>query len=133
MKNEIIKANGVTLFERVVSILEQARSNVVKAVNNNMVIAYWLIGQEIVEEIQGGDKRAEYGKKIIKELARQLNKKYGKGFSVTNLWYFRQFYSIYPSKEKIPHTMCGELENKRKPHTQTNNYILINSEIWEQI
>ena len=32
------------LFGRVVSILEQARSNVVRAVNSNMVLAYWLIG-----------------------------------------------------------------------------------------
>lgn len=44
--NEIIKAGGNTLFERIVSILEQARSNVIKAVNSNMVIAYWLIGRE---------------------------------------------------------------------------------------
>ena len=40
------------LFTRVVSILEKARSNVVRAVNNNMVIAYWLIGREIVQAIQ---------------------------------------------------------------------------------
>ena len=46
------------LFTRVVSILEEARSNVVRAVNNNMVIAYWLIGREIVQAIQGGEKRA---------------------------------------------------------------------------
>jgi len=39
---------GGEIFERVVSILEQARANVVRSVNNNMVIAYWLIGREIV-------------------------------------------------------------------------------------
>ncbi len=50
------------LFERIVSILEQARNNVVRAVNANMVISYWLIGREIVQEIQGGVERAEYGK-----------------------------------------------------------------------
>jgi hypothetical protein len=47
------------LFNRVVSILEHARSNVVRAVNNNMVIAYWLIGREILHEIQDGTKRAK--------------------------------------------------------------------------
>jgi hypothetical protein len=50
------------LFDRVVSILEQARSNVVRAVNSNMVAAYWLIGREIVEELQEGEKRTGYGK-----------------------------------------------------------------------
>ncbi len=59
---KLIKIDEHTLFDRVVSILEEARSNVVRAVNSNMVMAYWLIGREIVEEIQGGDKRAEYGK-----------------------------------------------------------------------
>ena len=55
------------LFDKIVSILEQARSNVVRVVNNNMVIAYWLIGKSLVEELQGGEERAEYGKKIIEE------------------------------------------------------------------
>lgn len=37
------------LFDRVASILDQARANVVRSVNNQMVIACWLIGREIVE------------------------------------------------------------------------------------
>jgi hypothetical protein len=64
------------VFDRVVSILEEARSNVVRAVNSNMVTAYWLIGREIVEEIQGGEDRAEYGKKVVEELSEKLTKKY---------------------------------------------------------
>jgi hypothetical protein len=57
------------LFERVVSVLEQARSNVVRAVNSEMIIAYWLIGREIVQEIQSGEKRAE--KELEEELKRE--------------------------------------------------------------
>ena len=68
-----MRPEGHDLFDRVVSILEQARANVVRSVNNNMVIAYWLIGREIVQEIQGGDERAEYGKQIIKELSAQAD------------------------------------------------------------
>ena len=64
------------VFERVAAILEQARSNVVRAVNNNMIVAYWLIGREIVQEIQGGDERAEYGKQVLEDLSRRLNKRY---------------------------------------------------------
>ena len=52
------------LLRRVVSILEQARQNVVRSVNSNMVVAYWLIGREIVEGVQEGEERAEYGKKV---------------------------------------------------------------------
>jgi hypothetical protein len=98
------------LFDRVVSILEQARANVVRAVNNSMVIAYWLIGREIVQEIQGGEGRAEYGKQVIEQLSVQLKGKYGRGFSVTNLRYFRTFYTIYSDRvPEIRQIGSGEL------------------------
>ncbi len=86
------------LFGRIVSILEQARGNVVRAVNSNMVLAYWLIGREIVEVLQGGAERADYGKQILAELSRQLTERYGKGFSVTSLKYFRTFYQVYADR-----------------------------------
>lgn len=101
------------LFKRVVSILKEARSNVVRSVNSNMVLAYWLIGREIVQEIQSGEERAEYGKQIIIDLSRELTKKYGKGFSVQALWSFRQFYQIYDDKIEIlcpPGRELGEVE-----------------------
>ena len=79
------------LFGRVVSILEQARGNVVRAVNTNMVLAYWLIGREIVQELQGGEERAEYGKKVVDALSAGLTQRYGNGFSPTTLQYFRKF------------------------------------------
>jgi len=86
------------LFDRVTAILEQARSNVVRAVNSNMVLAYWLIGREIFEEVQGGESRAEYGEKILEKLSLQLSQKYGTGFSVANLKNFRQFYQVYSER-----------------------------------
>ncbi|MBF0121238.1 MAG: DUF1016 family protein [Desulfobacterales bacterium] len=86
------------LFDRVAAILDQARDSVVRAVNQPMVIAYWLIGREIVQELQGGADRADYGKQIIENLSKQLTKKYGQGFSVTNLKYFRTFYLIYSDR-----------------------------------
>ena len=39
----------MALFERVATILDQARGAVVRSVNNHMVLAYWHIGREIVE------------------------------------------------------------------------------------
>ncbi|MDF7798172.1 PDDEXK nuclease domain-containing protein [Pontiellaceae bacterium B1224] len=113
-KHELIEPNqeGV-LFDRVVSILEQARGNVVRAVNSNMVLAYWLIGREIVKEIQGGEERAEYGKQVLLELSANLNQRYGKGFSVPNLQNFRKFYHAFESRLGIwypPGTKFPEAE-----------------------
>jgi predicted nuclease of restriction endonuclease-like (RecB) superfamily len=105
------------LFDRVVSILEQARANVVRAVNSHMVIAYWLIGREIVQALQGGDERAEYGKEVVKQLSVRLTGKYGKGFSTTNLWYFRQFYFVFSARHpEIRHKPCGESGLDKKLH-----------------
>ncbi len=89
------------LFDRVVSILEQARGNVVRAVNTNMVVAYWLIGQEIVEEIQRGKGWAKYGERVVEHLSLRLTERYGKGFSKQVLWSFRQFYLTYQDRVKI--------------------------------
>lgn len=86
------------LFGRVVSILEQARGNVVRAVNTNMVLAYWLIGREIVQELQGGEERAGYGKQVLETLSGHLAQRYGHGFSVPNLQNFRKFYLAYSAR-----------------------------------
>ena len=95
MKSEVsISVRGNDLMDRVISILEQARANVVRAVNSNMVIAYWLIGREIVEELQRGEDRAEYGKQVVGNLSKQLTQRYSSGYSVTTLQYFRKFYQV---------------------------------------
>ena len=96
-KNEIMKVQE-SLFDRIVSILEHARTNVVRSVNSNSVLAYWLIGREIVEELQRGEARAEYGQQIMEKLSAQLNKRFGKGYSVANLKNFRQFYQVFPER-----------------------------------
>ncbi len=98
MKNAPDKLNS--LFDRIVSILEEARSNVVRSVNTNMVLAYWLIGREIVQELQRGEERAEYGKRILADLSSRLKKRYGSGYSLTNLKYFRTFYQVY--QDRLP-------------------------------
>ena len=100
MTGEIIPS---IIFDRVVSILEQARGNIVRAVNSQTVTAYWLIGREIVQELQEGEDRADYGRRLLGELSIRLEKRYGKGFSVTNLQYFRKFYLVYPERLAIQH------------------------------
>ena len=97
------------LFARVTAILDHARGSVVRSVNSEMLLAYWHIGREIVEALQGGSERAEYGSTLIETLAQQLTRHYGKGFSSTNLRYFRTFYQVYAERTpEIRHMACGE-------------------------
>lgn len=110
-KSKAPVAKPDALFDRIVTILDQARGNVVRSVNTNMVLAYWLIGREIVEEMQGGAERAEYGKEIIENLSKGLTERYGRGFSVTTLQYFRKFYMAYPGRSSaIPRPMGAKFE-----------------------
>ena len=84
-----------------------------RAVNNEMVLAYWLIGREIVDGLQGGEARAAYGERLLDQLSRRLRGRYGRGFSVTNLRYFRTFHLVYSSRlPEIRHIAGGELEEK---------------------
>lgn len=99
-----------SLFARVVAILEQARAQVVRSVNSEMVHAYWHIGREIVEQEQGGRKRAAYGEAVLEDLSRRLNAEFGRGFDARNLRYMRQFFLVFP----IYQALHDESESREK-------------------
>jgi predicted nuclease of restriction endonuclease-like (RecB) superfamily len=95
-------------FSEVREILQHARSQAAHAVNSAMVEAYWSIGKRIVEEEQGGEAKAQYGKRILEELSRSLTQEFGKGFSLANLRNMRQFFLSCPEKG-IRYTLSSEL------------------------
>jgi hypothetical protein len=70
----------------------------------------WLIGREIVEALRSGEDRAEYRQGLLNDLSEQLGKRYGQGFSVTNLRHFRLFYQAFSDREPtIHHSASDEL------------------------
>lgn len=119
-KSVLSTSKDQPIFDRVASILEQARSNVVRAVNSNMVWAYWLIGREIVEELQGGEDRAEYGAQLLGNLSKQLQERFGAGFSLPNLKRFRQFYQTFPDRG-ISSPVGSQLEIEKDPQRGANS------------
>lgn len=86
-------------------LMEKARKQVSVQINNILVQTYWGIEKIIVDDEQKNKERAEYGKKLLKELSKKLTKEYGKGFSRSNLQNMRQFYLKYP----ICQTLSGKL------------------------
>lgn len=111
-----------TLFHRVTSILEEAKGNVVRSVNSNMVLAYWLIGREIVQELQAGEERATYGKQLIENLSMKLTSQYGGGFSAANLKNFRQFYQTFAERSiGISYLPGSQLPNASERDLSTKN------------
>ena len=89
------------MYSRIRKIIENARRNIERAVNTEIVIAYWQIGKEIVEEEQWGKSRADYGKKLLEGLAKRLSDDFGKGFDDSNLWNMRKFYLTYPILDAV--------------------------------
>ncbi len=85
------------VYHRIRDILRSAKAYTARSVNTTQVVAYWLIGREIVEEEQRGQERAEYGRRLIVRLAKRLAKEFGKGFSAQNLFLMRQFFLSYPA------------------------------------
>ncbi|MDO5090171.1 MAG: PDDEXK nuclease domain-containing protein [Cardiobacteriaceae bacterium] len=81
------------------AILAGARQNAYRAVQSEMVSAYWQIGERIVREEQQGAARAQYGKEIIKTLSAELTREFGKGFSERSLREIRQFYLSFQNIE----------------------------------
>lgn len=84
------------VLEDVANIIDAARGSAVRSVNAIMTAAYWLIGQYIVEFEQSGEKRANYGEAIVKDLAEDLSARFGRGFSVRNIWQMRAFFLAWP-------------------------------------
>ena len=72
MKLEIKK----DIYEEIHELLSKARENIISNINSTMTKTYFLIGKRIVEEEQNGNKRAEYGKNLIKILSKKLTKEF---------------------------------------------------------
>lgn len=112
-KTALLDERYETIFDDVASVIDVARASAVRSVNAIMTAVYWLIGQYIVEFEQAGSKRANYGEEIVKRLATDLSARFGRGFSVSNIWQMRAFYLAWP----IPKEISGE--NVNSPTLQT--------------
>ena len=88
-----------SFYKEIKEILQIAKNRVYQAINTTMTNTYFEIGKRIVEEEQGGEKRAQYGKSLIKNLSIELTKEFGKGFSEQNLKNMRQFYISYEKRQ----------------------------------
>ena len=89
------------IFIDIKNIIELSRKKVISSINSTMTTTYFLIGKRIVEEEQGGEKRAEYGENLIIKLSEKLTRDYGKGFSKRNLWQMKKFYLSYQKVQTV--------------------------------
>ncbi len=93
----IIQPSYNGLLNDTCSIIEEARHVAYRAINNTLTIRNWHIGERIAREELGGTKRAEYGKRVIEQLATDLTARYGKGFDSSTLYRYILFYQRFPN------------------------------------
>jgi len=111
------------LYNDACIIIEQAQTSAYRAVNETLIKRNWLLGMRIQHEVLN-DQRAEYGEQVVKALSEALSKKYGEGFTKTNLYNYIGFYQTWPEffhaasgdslesdTDYIFHALSGKSEN----------------------
>lgn len=89
------KAETEGLYNDACVIIEQAQVAAYRSLNETLIKRNWLLGMRIQHEVLK-DKRAEYGERVMKNLAEKLTDRYGKGFIQRNLHHFVDFYCKHP-------------------------------------
>jgi predicted nuclease of restriction endonuclease-like (RecB) superfamily len=105
MNEDIKNTNYQQLVSQISETFVHGQQKAVLTVNACLVDTYWRIGQYIVEYEQGGSVRAEYGKRLLEQLSKDLSLLHGKGFSISNVKRMRQFYQTYPIGATPPHQL----------------------------
>ncbi len=95
---------GQKLITDITQLIEESKGYVAQNVNATLTMLYWKIGKRINVEILQ-NKRAEYGKRIVASLTRQLENEYGKGFSEKNIRRMMQFAEVFPDEQIVASAM----------------------------
>lgn len=83
------------IFYEINELIATARNRVAITINSELSLLYWQIGVKIKAAILK-DKRAEYGQKVINDLAKKLTIEYGPGWSAKQLRHCLRIAEIFP-------------------------------------
>ncbi len=104
---DITKGNLTFLVSEIKQLIEQSRNRVAVQVNSAATILYWNIGKRIRKEVLKG-QRAEYGKRILSELGKELTATFGRGWGEQQLRHCIRCAEVF-TDERILYTLCTEL------------------------
>lgn len=87
-------------FSEITTLIQQARSNALRAVNTELINLYWQVGEYISRRIA----TASWGEKTVDELAAYLKRNHPelKGFNRRGLYRMKQFYDTYSTSSLAP-------------------------------
>ena len=94
-----------TMIQEIEQLLQNARNHVAVEVNSTLLRTYMQIGKIIVEDSEKHKNDEDYQVKSLRYLSKELTRKYGRGFSKSNLNNMINFYLSYGSVQ----TLSGQL------------------------
>ncbi|UAA37733.1 DUF1016 family protein [Paraneptunicella aestuarii] len=86
--------NNPLLINDVTRLVRQAKQRAAVAVNNEITLLYWQVGNRIQQEVLGGN-RADYGKQVYATLSKSLTAQFGRGWSARNLAQMVKFAEVF--------------------------------------
>ncbi len=89
------------LVNRIISLVSETKENLLRQIDDTLVINNWHIGEYIVEFEQAGNARAAYGDGLMRKLSKRLTLQLGKGYSLSNLHNMRRLYLYYPKFQTV--------------------------------
>jgi len=88
------------ILKDVGEIIDRTRLKIVKTIDTQKIEGIWQIGERILREELQGKERADYGEKIIPQLAEDLTTQ-GKNTHKRRLYEALQFYRVFPDLKKV--------------------------------
>lgn len=98
---------GKGLFSDISGMIAAAKARVAVAVNAELTILYWHVGNRINKEVRT-DGRAEYGKRVVAALSARLMAEHGETWNEKHLRRVMQFAEVFPD-EKIVVSLVRQL------------------------
>lgn len=94
MADQPVPASAKLLHE-LRSLIGTARNRLAQAVNGELVGVYRAVGKRLRTEVLN-EHRAAYGEQVFAQMADDLTKEFGRGFSARNLRHMARFAELFP-------------------------------------
>lgn len=94
-EQKLVVMRSAALLGDLRQLIEASRQRAAAHVNSELVLLYWHIGSRLAS-VTPGSERAEYGEEVVKTVAIDLQARYGRGFTLRNLYHMRRFAEVFP-------------------------------------
>ena len=97
---ENINTNYQPFLKEILTKIQLARYEMLKAVSQQTVALYWEIGKSVSEKVE----YEKWGKSVVEQLSKDLQTEHPgiRGFSARNIWRMKTFYEVYKASQFLP-------------------------------